>query len=124
MSDIDSVDYCDYFEMGVGYQFTQFDMVGLFVVIDRIGGERDRYYKNITMTPGMLSWDWKELEGLIKNYTHGTCLPGSGSGEGNATLEMLPYGSEIYKNLTLPFADWNISAQEVNITELDSLTKA
>ena len=43
------INYCDYYEVDVGYKFTQADSgIGLVVLDNRFGGPRDLYYKNFT----------------------------------------------------------------------------
>ena len=61
-----TVTYCDYFEVGTGYQFSQADCgIGLVVLQDRVNAARDLYYKGITQLPTTLNWAWSELAGLV-----------------------------------------------------------
>jgi hypothetical protein len=62
-----TIDYCDYFEVGTGYQFTNAGEgpIGLVVLQDRVGAARDLYYKSLTNLPTTLQWDWAELAGLV-----------------------------------------------------------
>jgi len=54
-----TVTYCDYFEVGNGYLFTQADDdIGLVVLNDRFGGVLDEYYEYLKVQPGVLTWDW------------------------------------------------------------------
>ena len=66
-----TINYCDYYEIGEGYQFTQADNgIGLALLPDRIGSAADLYYKLLTGTTGtvapvILGWDWAELIQLV-----------------------------------------------------------
>lgn len=106
-----SVKVCDYFEIGVGYQFSQCDQdIGLVVIQDRVGAEMDLYYQNLTMEGDVLYWDWTELETLVNAYTNKVCpMPEPGSPN---PVEY--YGPQVWFNLTLPWSDWNLTAQEDN----------
>jgi len=54
-----TVTYCDYFEVGNGYLFTQADDdIGLVVLNDRFGGVLDEHYEYLKVKPGVLTWDW------------------------------------------------------------------
>jgi hypothetical protein len=66
IADNATIDYCDYFEVGTGYQFTEADNgLGLVVLQDRVDAARDLYYKSLTSLPTTLQWDWSELAGLL-----------------------------------------------------------
>ena len=106
-----SINVCDYFEIGAGYQFTQCDQeIGLVLLSDRVGAEKDLYYQNLTVKGDVLYWDWTELETLVDAYTAKVCP--APSGEVPNPIDV--YGPQVWFNLTLPWADWNMTAQEDN----------
>jgi hypothetical protein len=62
-----TVNYCDYYEIGQGYQFTQADNgIGLALLPDRIGSTADVYYKLMNSAPINLGWNWAELVQLVQ----------------------------------------------------------
>lgn len=76
-----TVNYCDYYLYGEGYQFTQAEFgIGLVLLQDRYNTTNDLYYKEVSAplavpapsTP-TLSWNWSELTQLVQALTNSQC---------------------------------------------------
>lgn len=115
----DSVTYCDYFEVGIGYEFSLFQSgIGLVFNETVVGGPRDLFYKTQNVTSGVLYWDWNELDVLINEFAQMNCSSNSVGGS------PIPIGADVYLQLNLPFSDWNSSALNINNMSFDSWSKA
>jgi hypothetical protein len=116
-----TIDLCNYFEVGAGYQFSQADNgIGLVLLEDLVGSARDLYWKNMVSAPVNLGWNWGELVQLIQ------ALEGSQCAGVNATLPSLPNLSgslsDVLSALNLPWSQWTATAlQNLNVA---SWTKA
>lgn len=65
-----TIAYCNYYEVGVGYQFSQADNgIGLVLIPAEVGGASDIFFANINLTSNVLYWDWEALATLIETYT-------------------------------------------------------
>jgi hypothetical protein len=105
------VEYCDYFEIGVGYQFTQADNgIGLVVVPGVIGGARDVYYRDLNLTNSTLYWDWVELAALIETYSSSQCANASANATAPAGSSV-PFGFEAIIDWITKYADREVIAQ-------------
>jgi hypothetical protein len=63
------VNYCDYYEIGKGYQFTQVDSgIGLIINLNLEGGMTDQYWMNYNSSSNS-SWSWTQLASLINSYS-------------------------------------------------------
>jgi len=65
----------------------------------------DLYFKSLTQPPGVLDWDWAELEALIQAYAQGQCSNSSTNTSAPTS------GGAIWPHLNLPWAFWNSTAQ-------------
>lgn len=122
-----TINYCDYFEIGSGYEFTQAENgIGLVMLEDRIGGARDLYWKNLISAPVTLGWNWAELVQLIQALEGAQCQAANVTNGTTPSLPGLPTLSgglaDILAVLNLPWADWSLSA--LGNLEVSTWTKA
>lgn len=110
-----TIDLCNYFEVGAGYQFSQADNgIGLVLLESLVGGSRDLYWKNMVSAPVNLGWNWAELVQLIQ------ALEGSQCSNATTTLPSLPNVSggiaDILAALNLDWSNLSLTAlQNLNI---------
>jgi hypothetical protein len=120
-----TVAYCDYFEIGTGYQFTQADNgIGLVVVESIVDSVRDLYYKNLNITAGVLYWDWTQLAQLVENYTAEACTNGSAlnvTTAVNVTVGInIPEGLEEIVAWITKFAEQELAQLQAELTPVNS----
>jgi hypothetical protein len=110
VADNQTVDYCDYFEVGTGYQFTQADCgIGLVVLQDRVDAASDLYYKSITSLPSTLNWAWSELAALVNEIKPLACDVASGP---SSVID------EFWSLIAVPWADFQAAANiSMNVEE-------
>lgn len=79
-----TLELCHFYEVSVGYQFSQVDdeEIGMIAIPSQVGSERDLFYKNESVSE--LHWEWDALKGLIDDYAEVQCRGGA-SGSGNVT---------------------------------------
>lgn len=126
-----TVDYCDYYLWGEGYQFTQADSgIGLVLFQDRYNSSSDLYYKNgaaPVVVPSMpsLSWNWSELTQLIQALTNAQCSQQSSNSTSvsmNSTVSMPSSSVSVLAGLNLPWSSWG-SLANLNM-DINSWSKA
>lgn len=129
------LDYCDYYLMGEGYQFTQASMsIGLVVIENRFNQTLDLYYKNggdnATTTndtavsmPSSLAWNWSELTSLIEALIgNSQCSSSSSSNatssNGTSSSSSTPSQVSILAGLGINWSQWQQLAQgNLNVSD-------
>jgi len=67
-SNLTSINCCNYFEKGAGYEFSVCDGIGAIIRADLIGGARDLAWAQMSDENTQLSAIFKDLSSLVDNY--------------------------------------------------------
>ena len=104
-----TVAYCNYYEVGAGYQFTQANNgIGLVVLPSEVGSARDIYFRDLVLESGILYWDWQALAELIEAYTQPQCLNATASSGSNSSGVLIPDGLEAIVQWITKYAEIEI----------------
>jgi len=105
-----TVNYCDYYQQGKGYQFTQVDSgIGLIVNMALEGGARDLYWQNYNASTNSSQpsngsfWSWTELASLINQYSNEQCQANS-SNSTNSSSGETPEGGDVWNQLNISWS--------------------
>jgi len=80
-----TIQCCDYYEKGAGYEFSMCGDIGVIIRPELIGGAEDIAYAS--MAPDLvLSPLWTDLGNLINNYCDARSTDGNSSNSANSTL--------------------------------------